>query len=76
MAIAHGMALHTEEPQVSMPQFHLGRRRKQSQEGVGGTWVEKGTGKGRRADDQVLGWGNRIEALRASRKNETVNGPS
>jgi hypothetical protein len=36
----------------------------------GGTWVKKGTGKGKEEHDQVLG--ARTEALRASRKKETA----
>jgi hypothetical protein len=34
-----------------------------------GSWVGKGTGRGKGEHDQVLGGGNRTEGLRASRKN-------
>ena len=36
--------------------------------GKGMTWLGEGTVRGSRENDQVLGLGNRSEALRASRK--------
>jgi hypothetical protein len=52
--------------QVRMPQYYLGKRRKQSWRGI---WVGKGTGRGRGEHDQALGMGNRTEAILANRKN-------
>jgi hypothetical protein len=53
-----------------MPQSHLGGRRKQSKGAKGARDLsKKGDREEKRYHDQVLGGGNRTEALRSSRKN-------
>ena len=56
-----------------MHQSQMGRRRKQSQEGVEEgerTGLQKATGRERSEHDQELGWReDRTEDLRSSRKN-------
>jgi len=48
--------------QVRTHQFHLGGRTKRSQGVIeGGTSVGKGTERGRREYDQVLGWGKGLK---------------
>jgi hypothetical protein len=48
-----------------------GEERNQGRQREGGHWVGEGTGKGKGDHDQVL-WGNRKEALKASRMNRNM----
>ena len=52
-----------------MPQSHLGGRRKQSQKGEGRKGPEWEKGQVEEEGNVIRYWGDRTEALRASRKN-------
>ena len=62
--------LTSQRAKVRMTQFHLGGRRNIHRRGEGWTLVGKGTERERGEHDQVLGWGNRTENLRTSKRME------
>ena len=63
-------SLTSQRAKVRITQFHLGGRRNIHRRGEGWTWVRERKERGRGEHDQVLGWENRTETLRTSKRME------